>query len=97
MPTKPNAGVESRSCPKCRSTNLQTEPIYDWEDGLTDEIALFCVTCGHYLGELSGTLHGQSQSLHNSLLSGLSNQPEGLDSDIHNFLLGRGAASPDFD
>jgi hypothetical protein len=62
----------SGKCPHCSSTNLSTEPVYlDEEDyweydyGHADEdegqeIAVFCVTCGHYMGTISSDLRGKS-------------------------------------
>jgi hypothetical protein len=56
-------------CPHCNSTNLSTEPVYlddeEWEYGVDDEndpsgqIAVFCVTCGHYLGTIQSELRGK--------------------------------------
>ncbi len=88
----------SRSCPKCRSTNLQTEPIYDWEEGLTDEIALFCVNCGYYMGEFPSDLRSKGENLHTRLLGqmGQSETQSNL-SEIENYLWGRRTATPDFD
>jgi hypothetical protein len=54
-------------CPKCGSTNVATEPIYDEEDGLADEVALFCLTCGHYLGEVDFSLHEKMRDFRETL------------------------------
>lgn len=51
-------------CPKCGSTNVASEPIYDEEEEIvTDYIALFCITCGHYLGEVEFSLHERMHNL----------------------------------
>ena len=88
----------SRSCPKCRSTSLQTETIYDWDDGLADEIALFCVNCGYFMGEFPSDLRGKGENLHGRLLGqmGQSATQNNL-SEIESFLWGRHAATADFD
>lgn len=65
----------SNRCPKCGSTNLQTEPLYyyEWEDESDEaELALFCVSCGHYLGEMPNHLQGQAEFLRSKALSSLS-------------------------
>lgn len=54
-------------CPNCGGNNLQTEPLYDYEEGPTDELALFCFSCGHYLGEMPSELKGQMQALRSHL------------------------------
>ncbi len=64
-------------CPACGSTNIQGEPLYPydddgWEDdsfGPDDEgdVAVFCVSCGHYLGEMQSELTGRMQSLRGDL------------------------------
>jgi hypothetical protein len=98
MSEKAKTEVWMRSCPKCRSTNLQTEPLYDWDDGLTDEIGLFCVTCGHYLGETLNHLQNRSQNLHSSMLSSFSQHHDQASlAEKEDALWGRNAASPDFD
>lgn len=64
----------SNRCPKCGSTNLQTEPLYyyEWEDELEeDELALFCVSCGHYLGEMPNHLKAEAEVLRSKALSNL--------------------------
>jgi DNA-directed RNA polymerase subunit N (RpoN/RPB10) len=58
-------------CPNCGSDNLQTEPLYDYEEGPTDQLALFCVSCGRYIGEMPSALKGRMQSLRNLLASDL--------------------------
>jgi transcription elongation factor Elf1 len=55
-------------CPKCGSTNVATEPIYDDEEGLVDEIALFCLTCGHYLGEVEFGLHAKMRDFQENII-----------------------------
>jgi hypothetical protein len=54
-------------CPNCGSDNLQTEPLYDYEEGPTDQLALFCVSCGRYIGEMPSELKGRMQSLRSQL------------------------------
>jgi len=83
-------------CPNCGGNNLQTEPLYDYEEGPTDELALFCVSCGHYLGEMPSHLKGQMQALR-SRLSYLAGDNLTEMSEVEAFLLSRKAASPDFD
>ncbi|MEI6043624.1 MAG: hypothetical protein WCS37_04430 [Chloroflexota bacterium] len=61
-------------CPNCGSTNLQTEPLYDYEEGPTEQLALFCVSCGRYMGEMPSKLKERMRALR-SQLSALINQP----------------------
>lgn len=90
----------SSRCPNCGGTNLQTEPLYDYEEGLTDQLALFCVSCGHYMGEMPSELRGQMDTFRSSLPY-LGDYPPGeaeaASAEIREFLLGRRAASPEFD
>ncbi len=55
-------------CPNCGSTNIQAEPLYPYDDedeySYYDEneieaegdLAVFCVSCGHYMGEMASHL-----------------------------------------
>lgn len=65
-------------CANCGSNNIQGEPLYLYEDEEDDfgydenddaNIAVFCVSCGHYLGETHSDLFEKAQNLRNSLLS----------------------------
>ena len=70
---------------------------------MTGELALFCVSCGHYMGEMPSQLQDRMQSYRNSLLFASEYLPE-QEAEVHQhsqavreFLLGRRAASPEFD
>lgn len=87
-------------CPNCGGSNLQTEPLYDYEEGSTDELALFCVSCGHYIGEMPSELRGRMLALRNALPflgDYVPDEAGTANTEIREFLLGRRAASPDFD
>jgi hypothetical protein len=64
-------------CPNCGSTNIQSEPLYAYEDeddyGWDDanepgNLAIFCVSCGHYLGEANTDLLNRSRAIQNDVL-----------------------------
>lgn len=75
MSTKPLPG----RCPACGSTNIQAEPLYPYEDENGDDLdfgypedetgdtAVFCVSCGHYLGEMRSELTGRMSELRSNL------------------------------
>lgn len=63
-------------CPSCGSTNIQGEPLYPYEDLLQEDfpaeddqgdVAVFCVSCGHYLGEMQSELTGRMQDFQDKL------------------------------
>lgn len=62
-------------CPACGSTNIQGEPLYPYdedeygydEEDVPGNVAVFCVSCGHYLGETDSSLLGRMQELRGSL------------------------------
>lgn len=64
-------------CPNCGSNNIQAEPLYAyddlWEedypadDEETGDVAIFCVSCGHYLGEMESELTGRMQDFQRRL------------------------------
>jgi uncharacterized Zn finger protein len=68
-------------CPHCGSTNLSTEPVYterEWEESYGREdssadsqIALFCVTCGHFIGTVDSPLREKNRNLHSKLIQEL--------------------------
>ena len=87
-------------CPNCGGTNLQTEPLYDYDEGLTDELALFCVSCGHYMGEMPSELRGRMVALRSGLPflgDYVPDEADATSTETREFLLGRRAASPEFD
>ncbi|NWJ45137.1 MAG: hypothetical protein HXX08_04580 [Chloroflexi bacterium] len=70
----------SGKCPHCSSTNLASEPvypfdetemIYDYDDEEESEtlIAVFCVTCGHYLGAVESELRQGKRDWHSTMLN----------------------------
>ncbi len=72
-------------CPNCGSTNIQAEPLYPYEDEEYDDygynqdepgdLAVFCVSCGHYLGEMDSELFERAKAMRRQLGSWL-NQVE---------------------
>jgi DNA-directed RNA polymerase subunit N (RpoN/RPB10) len=63
-------------CPKCGSANIQGEPLYPYEDLFEEDypaeddqgdLAVFCVSCGHYLGEMQSELTGRLQDFQQKL------------------------------
>ncbi len=84
-------------CPNCGSDNLQTEPLYDEEEGPTGELALFCFSCGRYMGEMPSELQQKMQSYRQSLSDLLPGQPQSETDTVREYLLGRRMASSDFD
>jgi hypothetical protein len=90
-------------CPNCGGTNLQTEPLYDEEEGPTEELALFCVSCGRYMGEMPSQLKGSMRDFRGSLShfgayrTEAADEAEATAASVREFLLGRRAATPDFD
>ena len=66
-------------CPACGSTNIQGEPLYPYQDddgydidyGYDEDelgdVAVFCVSCGHYLGEMQSELSGRMYELRSGL------------------------------
>ncbi len=64
-------------CPNCGSSNIQAEPLYlyDYDDeydfGYHDDekgdLAVFCVSCGHYLGEMQSELTARMQNYRQEL------------------------------
>ena len=53
-------------CPACDSTNIQAEPLYPYEQFEDDEdcgeLNVFCVSCGHFLGEMHSDLANQMRT-----------------------------------
>ncbi len=77
--SKPMSG----RCPNCGSTNLQTEPIYPYEDEEyldsfehedTGDLAVFCVSCGHYMGEIASHLTARMQAVRSKALDQLADE-----------------------
>lgn len=70
-------------CPNCGSNNIQGEPLYLYEDeddygyGYDDQndednnIAVFCVSCGHYLGETRSELFAKARALRQTVVRNL--------------------------
>jgi hypothetical protein len=69
-------------CPKCGSNNIQAEPLYpyeadeyDWSADSGDapgDLAVFCVSCGHYLGEMDSELFDRMRAYRRQLAPWLS-------------------------
>lgn len=74
---KPDKAKMPGRCPNCGSSNIQAEPLYPYddlweEDYPVDEddqgdVAVFCVSCGHYLGEMQSELTGRMQDFQRRL------------------------------
>lgn len=72
-------------CPNCGSTNIQAEPLYPYEDEYDDyaddqdtgDLAVFCVSCGHYLGEMHSELFDQMDSYRQQLAAWLGQPKNG--------------------
>jgi hypothetical protein len=63
-------------CPKCGSSNIQGEPLYPYEDLWEEDypaeedqgdVAVFCVSCGHYMGEMQSELTSRMQDFQQRL------------------------------
>lgn len=75
----------SHYCPACGSTNIQSEPLYPYEDeydyGYDEDemgdLAVFCVSCGHYLGEMKSELTSRMQDFRRELGDWLPHKDEG--------------------
>jgi len=76
----------SDKCPHCGSSNLASEPVYsdtdEWDDeteqleeNYHSQVAIFCITCGHFIGEIKSELRGKTNSLHSSFLKQYFNNP----------------------
>jgi hypothetical protein len=67
----PNGSKMPGRCPNCGSNNIQAEPLYPYDDLWEEDypaddeevgdVAVFCVSCGHYLGEMQSELTGRMQ------------------------------------
>ncbi|HEX2913084.1 MAG TPA: hypothetical protein VH186_19925 [Chloroflexia bacterium] len=83
MAIKSNVEKQKMSgrCPNCGSTNIQSEPLYPYDEEEDPyvyddneepgEIAVFCVSCGHYMGEMNSQLGEKMRSFRNQLNSWL--------------------------
>ena len=66
-------------CPNCGSNNIQAEPLYPYEyldeydygaetdDEENGDLAVFCVSCGHYLGEMDSELFDRMRKFRRDL------------------------------
>ena len=79
MPAQPES-LKGR-CPNCGSNNIQAEPLYPYEededyfsgraggDEAAGDLAVFCVSCGHYMGEMASQLTARMQTLRRRALN----------------------------